>query len=76
MSQILSCVCVCVLLARLPQDEKNSLLKEHRRMELESRQQLFRFDAAVTILENIQSFGGVNVVFIFPKMIQLAVCLF
>lgn len=69
-------VCVCVLLARLPQDEKNSLLKEHRRMELESRQQLFRFDAAVTILENIQSFGGVNVVFIFPKMIQLAVCLF
>ncbi|XP_048065750.1 polyunsaturated fatty acid 5-lipoxygenase-like [Megalobrama amblycephala] len=29
--------------ARLPQDEKNSLLKEHRRMELESRQQLFRW---------------------------------
>ncbi|XP_067249526.1 polyunsaturated fatty acid 5-lipoxygenase-like isoform X3 [Chanodichthys erythropterus] len=29
--------------ALLPQDEKNSLLKEHRRMELESRQQLFRW---------------------------------
>ncbi|XP_056097933.1 polyunsaturated fatty acid 5-lipoxygenase-like [Rhinichthys klamathensis goyatoka] len=29
--------------ARLPQDDKTSLLKEHRRTELESRQQLFRW---------------------------------
>jgi len=56
---------VCVPLAQLPQDDKTSLLKEQRRTELESRQQLFRFEATVTILDNIQSLSGVNFVFIF-----------
>jgi len=37
----------CVPLARLSHEDKTSLLKEHRRTELESRQQLFRFEATL-----------------------------
>lgn len=59
---------LCVPLARLSHEDKTGLLNDHRRTELESRQQLFRFEDTVTILDNILSFGGVNAVSIFPQM--------